>query len=103
MLTAWISVGVGEILAVFLLLRGYSIVVAVASAVCLSALTVLAGIPWHIIQHNIIIEILIFAAPGALIGGFIARYIAIWMSPQKLKLFISIWILGIGLFNFVWQ
>ncbi|TRX55238.1 sulfite exporter TauE/SafE family protein [Thalassomonas sp. M1454] len=96
-ITAWISVGVGEILAVILLLRGFSVMFSVAAGVMVSACTVLAGVPFFIYNQLISYDVLMYAAPGALIGGFIARYIAQALGAKKLKLFLGLWILLVGL------
>ncbi len=96
-ITAWISVGVGEILAVILLLRGFSVMFSVAAGVIVSALSVLSGIYYFISQQLINTDVLMFAAPGALVGAFLARYIAIWLGAQRLKLFLGCWILLVGI------
>ncbi|MDG1732184.1 MAG: sulfite exporter TauE/SafE family protein [Thalassotalea sp.] len=96
-ITAWISVGVGEILAVILLLRGFSVMFSVAAGVMVSACTVLAGVPFFIYHQLISFDVLIYAAPGALIGGLVARHIAQALGAKKLKLFLGGWILLVGL------
>lgn len=96
-ITAWISVGVGEILAIILLLRGFSVMFSVAAGVIVSALTVLAGVPFYLEQEIIVSEVLLFAAPGAIVGGFIARYIAQALGAKKLKFFLGAWILFVGI------
>ncbi|WP_082897188.1 sulfite exporter TauE/SafE family protein [Thalassotalea crassostreae] len=96
-ITGWISVGVGEILAVVLLLRGFSVMFSVAAGVIVSALSVMSGIAYFINESLININVLLFAAPGAIIGALLARYIALWLGPQKLKLFLGSWILLVGL------
>ena len=92
MLTAWISVGVGELLAIYLILRRYSVMFAIASAVCISSITVLVGVLHHIETGSIVPEILIFAAAGTLTGGAIARHFAYFIGPRRLKLFFAFWV-----------
>lgn len=92
-MTAWISIGIGEILLIFLIFLGFRLNVAVAAAVCVSAINVLVAVPHHIQMQSISIEVLIYAAPGALIGGVIARYLAIHLGAQKLKAAASGWII----------
>ena len=92
-----LSVGVGEILAVILLLRGFSVMFSVAAGVMVSACTVLAGVPFFIYHQLISFDVLIYAAPGALIGGLVARHIAQALGAKKLKLFLGGWILLVGL------
>ncbi|WP_171022408.1 sulfite exporter TauE/SafE family protein [Thalassotalea litorea] len=96
-ITAWISVGVGEIIAVVLLLLGFSVMYSVAVGVMVSALTVLAGIADFALQGLVVTEVLLFAAPGAMIGGLVARFIAQAMGGMRLKLFLGTWILLVGI------
>lgn len=96
-ITAWISVGVGEILAVILLLRGFSVMFSVAAGVIVSAITVIAGVPLFIEQQLIVTEVLLFAAPGAMVGGVVARYIAQALGAKKLKFLLGTWILMVGI------
>ncbi|WNC68996.1 sulfite exporter TauE/SafE family protein [Thalassotalea nanhaiensis] len=96
-ITAWISVGIGEILAVILLLRGFSVMFSVAAGVVVSSISVLSGIPYFISEQLINLDVLLFAAPGAMVGALVARFIAQALGPQKLKLFLGSWILFVGL------
>ena len=98
MITSWISVGAGEWVALLLFFLGFPTMVAVCVAVCISALTVLAGIPYHLwVAQSISVEILLFAAPGAMLGGGVARYLAERLGPIRLKVFFAAWILATGL------
>lgn len=98
LVTSWISVGVGEFLALALILRGYPVMPAVASAVCVSAITVVAGAPLHaLILHSVVWEIVLFAAPAAILGGIVARFLSQRLGPQRLKVFFSAWILITGI------
>ena len=92
-ITSWISVGVGELLLIYLIAIGVRLNVAVAVAVCVSAVSVLTAIPYFISEHAISLEVLVFAAPGALLGGFLARHLAIWLGAHKLKIAASGWII----------
>lgn len=92
-ITAWLSIGVGEILLIYMIFLGFRVNVAVASAVCVSASTVLIASPHHILSDTIRIDVLAYAALGALIGGFIARYLATYLGAHKLKIATSIWII----------
>ncbi|WOH36913.1 sulfite exporter TauE/SafE family protein [Thalassotalea fonticola] len=96
-ITGWISVGVGEILAVILLLRGFSVMFSVAAGVIVTATTVVAGISYFIQAQLIHLDVLMFAAPGAIIGAFVARFIAQALGAKRLKLFLGSWILFVGL------
>lgn len=97
MITAWLSVGVGEVLALYLLLRGFSATMAVASAVCVSAITVWSAVSFHFIHQNIVWDVLLFAGPAAIIGGTVAKYLALWLPPRQLKVFFSCWVLFMGI------
>ncbi len=92
-ITAWISVGVGELLLIYLIAIGVRLNVAVAVAVCVSAVSVLAAIPFYMTDQVVSLNVLVFAAPGALIGGFIARHIAVWLGAHRLKMAASGWII----------
>lgn len=98
-ITSWISIGAGEWLAILLFFLGYPTMVVVCVAVCISSMVVLIGIPYHIwIVDSISWQILLFAAPAAIIGGSIARLLSELLGPVKLKIFFSIWVLATGLF-----
>ena len=98
-ITSWISIGAGEWLAILLFFLGYPTMVVVCVAVCISSMVVLVGIPYHIwIVDSISWQILLFAAPAAIIGGSIARLLSERLGPVRLKVFFSIWVLATGLF-----
>lgn len=92
MATAWFSVGIGELLALYLFLRHYDMLVCAASAVFCTAISVLVGVIYHLVQGQVMFEVLVFAAPGVMLGGFLARRLAYWLGPLRLKLFAAIWI-----------
>ena len=91
-ITALFSVGVGELLAVYLIWRQYPTVVAVAIAVVVSAITVISGVGFHIHEGNIVWPVALAAIPGAVIGGFLARIFATWLGALWLKTFAALWI-----------
>lgn len=92
-ITSWLSIGVGEILLIYLIFLGYRLNVAVAAAVCVSASSVLVALPFHILSDTIRIDVLAYAALGALIGGVIARHLATYLGSHKLKIATSVWII----------
>lgn len=95
--TAWLSVGVGELVAVYLILRGFNITFAIALAVILSAFTVWSAITYHILVSQAIYwQIVLFAGAGAIIGGMIAKYVVLFFSPVRLKVFFASWVMIMG-------
>lgn len=95
--TSWISVGAGEWIALLLFFLGYPTMVSVCIAVCISSMVVLSGIPYHLfIAKSISYEILLFAAPAAILGGVLARFLAERLGPVRLKVFFAAWILATG-------
>ena len=96
--TAFFSVGVGEMVALWLFIRHYPILLSTGTACCISAVSVLAGSIWHIEAGTVPWEVVALAAPGALIGGFIARPLALWLGALRLKTLDGFWIVGSSLY-----
>ena len=42
-------------------------------------------------------EVVLFAAPGAIVGAVIARYLVLWLGARRLKLLFGTWLLVIGI------
>ena len=102
MVTAWLSVGVGEFIAFYLILRRYNATLSVAVAVVVSALTVWCAAPQHLyLGDQAVWPVIAFAGPGAVIGGLIARHLVLKLGAQRLKLFFGGWLLVIGLSEFI--
>ncbi|MFD2164987.1 sulfite exporter TauE/SafE family protein [Thalassotalea euphylliae] len=96
-ITAWLSVGVGELLAIYLILRRFDVTMAVAAAVVVSALTVWSAIWQHtLVDFNVYWQVVVFAGPGAVLGGIIAKSLVTYLSARRLKLFFAFWLLVIG-------
>lgn len=94
LITAWLSIGVGELVAVLLIILRFPIAMAITIAVSVSAISVWVGIQYHLwITNTIEYKVLVFAAPAAVIGGTVAKYLANAMPPVWLKGFIGCWIL----------
>lgn len=91
-LTALFSVGVGELVALYLFIRHYPVLLCTGTACVISSVSVLAGIVWHIEMDMIAWEIVLLAGPGAALGGFLARPIALWLGARKLKTLDGAWI-----------
>lgn len=98
-LTAWLSVGVGELLVIYLLLRRFDINMAVAAAVVVSAISVWTAIGQ--VQQDVYWQVLVFAGPGAVLGGVFAKTLVTHMSATRLKLFFSLWLLITGTLGIV--
>ena len=97
-ITAWLSIGVGELVAVYLILRGFNTSFAIALAVILTAFTVQAAIIYHLVISNAIYwQIVLYAGAGAILGGVIAKHLVLYFSPTKLKIFFATWVLVMGL------
>ncbi len=96
-ITAWLSIGVGELLAVYLIVRGFNVTFAIAAAVILSAFTVWGGVIFHVfVTKAIYWPVLLFAGAGAIIGGVLAKRLVLYFSPKNLKLFFAGWIFILG-------
>lgn len=92
--TALFSVGVGELVALWLFIRNYPLVTCAATAVIVTALTVLSGIAFHLTSTEMPWLLAALAIPGALIGGYLARGFALWLGPYRLKVLAGLWIVG---------
>lgn len=104
MVTAWLSVGVGEFVAFYLILRRYDVTLSVASAVVISAISVWSAAPEQLIfNQHANWQVLAFAGPGAVIGGLVARQLVLKLGAHRLKLFFGSWLLIIGLVEFIPQ
>ncbi len=97
-ITAVFSIGVGEFVALYLLVRGYPMRAVIASAVMISAITVIAGAPYHIANTDLPWEVIALAAPGVALGGFLARRLAYALGERRLKIAASLWIIGSSLY-----
>lgn len=96
-ITAWLSVGVGEMAVIYLMLRGYCTKLSIAVGVVVSALTVWSATPITLgVGSSANFDVLLFAGPGALVGGLIAKRVALFFSVVKLKLFFALWIILTG-------
>ncbi|MFT5676023.1 MAG: putative membrane protein YfcA [Paraglaciecola sp.] len=97
-ITAWLSIGVGELVAVYLIMRRFNIAFAIAIAVIISAFTVWAGVAFHIVETQAIYwPVVMFAGAGAIIGGVLAKRLVLHFSAKNLKFFFAGWIFILGL------
>ena len=91
-ITALFSVGIGELVAFYLFLRHYPLLLAVGTACVISSISMITGVVWHIEHETVQWEVVLLAAPGAMIGAFLARPIALWLGPFRLKTAGGAWI-----------
>lgn len=99
-ITAWLSVGVGELLAVYLILRGYHLAMAIAAAVVVSAITVWSAIPYHLlVSQQVQWQVVLFAGPCAVLGGVWARSLVSQLPVRWVKLLFAVWVLLTGIFT----
>ncbi len=91
-LTALFSVGVGELVALYLFIRHYPVLLCTGTACVISSVSALVGSIWHIEMGTMPWEIVLLAAPGAVFGAFLARPIALWLGARRLKTLDGTWI-----------
>lgn len=96
--TSLFSVGVGEMVALYLFIRHYPVVLCTGTAVTISSLSVIAGAPFHILGHHVVWEVVALAVPGAMLGGYLARPLALWLGANRLKTLDGCWIVASSLY-----
>ena len=97
-ITVLFSVGIGELVAFYLFLRHYPMVLCVGTACVISAVSCIAGLVWHIEAGTVAWEVVLLAAPGAMLGAFLARPIALWLGACRLKTAGGLWIVASALY-----
>ena len=100
-ITALFSVGIGELVAFYLFLRHYPMVLCVGTACVISAVSCIAGLLWHVEAGTVAWEVVLLAAPGAMLGAVLARPIALWLGARRLKTLGGLWIVASALY-LVW-
>ncbi|ABD54527.1 sulfite exporter TauE/SafE family protein [Jannaschia sp. CCS1] len=96
--TALFSVGIGEFLAIYLILRRFPTKVAIAVAVWVSVICVIVGVWDGYLGGLVRVELVLIAVPGALIGGILAKGIASALGTLWLKTLASVWIIASSLY-----
>ena len=91
-LTALFSVGIGELVALYLFIRHYPVLLCTGAACLISSVSVITGAIWHIEAGTIQWEVVLLAGPAAALGGFLARPIALWLGARRLKTLDGSWI-----------
>ncbi len=97
-ITALFSVGIGELVAFYLFLRHFPMVLAVGTACVISSISMIAGTLVNQQAGIIIWDVVLLAAPGAMIGAILARPIALWLGPRKLKTAGAVWIIASAIY-----
>ncbi|MBW8184430.1 sulfite exporter TauE/SafE family protein [Shewanella nanhaiensis] len=96
-ITAWLSVGVGEIIVIYLLLKKVTPSLAIAVGVIVTAFTVWSVSPIHLSdQSDAYFKVILFAGPGAIMGGILAKKLALYLPVKGLKIFFAGWIILSG-------
>ncbi|WDD97555.1 sulfite exporter TauE/SafE family protein [Thalassomonas actiniarum] len=102
-ITACLSVGVGELLVFYLLIRGFNIQLSLACAIVVTAISVwsatltLNGLTTGWISYQPVWQLALYAGPGAVIGGLVAKALVAKIPPLRLKFLLALWILLMGL------
>lgn len=91
-MTAFFSVGTGELVALYLFVRQFPLVMTAALAVVASAVNVLVGVWDHVLSGGLPWDVLLFVIPGAITGAYVARGFALMLGPIRLKVFAASWI-----------
>ena len=91
-ITAFFSVGIGELVALYLFIRHYPVLLCTGVACVISSVSVLAGVVFHIDAGTVPWDVVLLAAPGAALGGWLARPIALWLGARRLKTLDGAWI-----------
>lgn len=91
-ITALFSVGIGELVALYLFIRHYPVLLCTGAACLISSASVIAGTIWHVEAGTIQWEVVLLAGPAAALGGFLARPIALWLGARRLKTLDGGWI-----------
>lgn len=95
--TALFSVGIGELLAVALFLRGLPLALCVSTGVIVSAVTVLGAAPVALGEVGPHLDVVAAAVPGVLLGGWLGRRLALKLGTKRLKALTGFWIAGSSL------
>ena len=74
------------------MILGRNIFISVGTGVTLASVSLLFSMPSIISSGNFDLEILLFVAPGAVIGGVLAYRITEYLGPTRLKIFFSMYV-----------
>ncbi|WP_425100853.1 sulfite exporter TauE/SafE family protein [Tropicibacter sp. S64] len=88
----WISIGVGELVGVYLLLRGFRTSEAIGLAVLITALTVLGLQATHFPGVRADVSFGLMVTLGALPGAFLAPMLLQKVGAHRVKAFCAFWI-----------
>jgi len=86
LITGWTAIGVGEVVALYLLfVYRLKVDVAIATGVAVLAMSSLAGLLFHIILGGIPWHLLVFTIPGVIVGGYYGAKLAKQMENRGLE------------------
>ena len=88
---------------VHLFLRHFPMVLAVGTACVISSVSMIAGTLLNAQAGIVAWDIVLLAAPGAMVGALLARPIALWLGPRKLKTAGGVWIIVSALYLLIAQ
>ena len=84
LITSWVSIGIGEVVAIWMLLRcRYPLVICVATGVAALAICSIVGFIIHMDLGGIRWEILAFTAPGVMLGGRYGGKLGLLLARQN--------------------
>ncbi|MCB2087579.1 MAG: TSUP family transporter [Sphingomonadaceae bacterium] len=97
--TALFSVGIGELVGLYLFIRHYPVLLCPGTACVISSVSMILGSIWHVGAGTVQWEVVLLAAPAAVLGGFLARPIA--LGSRRLKTLVGGWIV-LSALDLVW-
>lgn len=87
LINAWVSIGVGEIVALWLLFKWrFSIAQSIATGVAALAFCSILGFIYHSFLGGIIWHLLVFTAPGVILGGRVGALFGARLAENKLHM-----------------
>jgi uncharacterized membrane protein YfcA len=88
---------VGELVAIIMMIFGRNIFISVGTGVTLASASLLFTMPSIILSGNFDVELLLFVAPGAVIGGLLAYKVTEYLGPIRLKIFFSMYVVLVSI------
>jgi len=91
-MTLSVSIGIGELVAIILIMTGYNVYLSISAAVILSSLTVIPSAIFYVNNNYVLWNVVLFAVPGALIGARFSSSFAYYFGPVRIKYLIAAWV-----------